>query len=539
MLPREVAQLFAELRRTGNAASHALAGDHRSALAALKLGWQLGLWYYRTFKQPDYRSGPFIPPRAPPQESAELKQALDRLNRVLEDYRARQRDTEQRLRAAEARLREAEDEQAFWEQMASEADQAKATLEARLAAHQAAAAARPGGELAGLIAAANAAQVLELDEVETRKLIDQQLRQAGWEADSERLRHGPGARPAKGRNRAIAEWPTAEGPADYVLFTGLTPLAVVEAKRRNLDVSAALQQAKRYSRGLDPAPELAKPSGPWGGYRIPFAFASNGRPYLRQLATRSGVWFCDLRQPDNLSQALDGWYTPEGLAARLKRDDQAAHQRLAAEPFAYGFALRPYQQAAIQAAKGAIAAGRREMLLAMATGTGKTKTCSALIYRLLKAQRFRRVLFLVGRSALGEQAANAFKDTRMESLQTFADIFGIKELDEQAPVRTPPFTSLPCRAWCGAPCTPPRRPRLPAWINTIAWWWTNATGATCSTASCRTPNWAFAASTTTSPNIAGCWSASMRSRSGSPPPRPCTPQRSSVSPSSPTATGRR
>lgn len=73
------------------------------------------------------------------------------------------------------------------------------------------------------------------------------------------------------------------------------------------------------------------------------------------------------------------------------------------------------------------------MLLAMATGTGKTKTCFALIYRLLKAQRFRRILFLVDRSALGEQAANAFKDTRMESLQTFADTFGIKELDEQTP----------------------------------------------------------------------------------------------------------
>ena len=69
----------------------------------------------------------------------------------------------------------------------------------------------------------------------------------------------------------------------------------------------------------------------------------------------------------------------------------------------------------------------------MATGTGKTKTCIALIYRLLKAKRFRRILFLVDRSALGEQAANAFKDTRMERLQTFADIFGIKELEVQAP----------------------------------------------------------------------------------------------------------
>jgi type I restriction enzyme R subunit len=73
------------------------------------------------------------------------------------------------------------------------------------------------------------------------------------------------------------------------------------------------------------------------------------------------------------------------------------------------------------------------MLLAMATGTGKTKTCIALIYRLLKTKRFRRILFLVDRSALGEQAANAFKDTRMENLNTFAETFGIKELDEQTP----------------------------------------------------------------------------------------------------------
>jgi type I restriction enzyme, R subunit len=102
-------------------------------------------------------------------------------------------------------------------------------------------------------------------------------------------------------------------------------------------------------------------------------------------------------------------------------------------PFNYGFTLRYYQQDAILAVERGIEAGQREMLLAMATGTGKTKTCIALIYRLLKAQRFRRILFLVDRSALGEQAANAFKDTRMESLQTFADTFGIKELEEQTP----------------------------------------------------------------------------------------------------------
>src|SRR6185437_11047781 len=130
---------------------------------------------------------------------------------------------------------------------------------------------------------------------------------------------------------------------------------------------------------------------------------------------------------------LDGWYTPEGLTELLKKDEREADAKLAAKPFDYGFPLRPYQRTAIQTIERGVAEGRRAMLLAMATGTGKTKTCIALIYRFLKTQRFHRVLFLVDRSALGEQAANAFKDTRMENLNTFASIFGIKELEEAAP----------------------------------------------------------------------------------------------------------
>jgi type I restriction enzyme, R subunit len=437
ILPREVAQLFGEVRRAGNAASHAIAGDHRTALATLKITWQLGLWFHRTFRNPSFKSGPFIPPQAPQDESAELRAELTRLNQVLEQDRTAHQETAQRLEAAEARLREAKDEQTFWEQMASEVEAAKAALEQRLAAQQAETTTQPREAVTAFVAAANtAAAAVHLDEAETRKLIDQQLRQAGWTADSATLVYAQGTRPEKNKNLAIAEWPTHSGPADYVLFVGLTPMAVVEAKRQSVDVSAALQQAKRYSRGFTPSPETmlhAENWGPDGAYRIPFAFASNARPFLRQLATRSGIWFCDLRRPDNLSHALDGWYTPEGLTSLLKRDEGRAHAQLKREPFAYGFALRHYQQAAIQATEAAIGRGQRDMLLAMATGTGKTKTSIALIYRLLKAQRFRRVLFLVDRSALGEQAANAFKDTRMESLQTFADIFGIKELDEQKP----------------------------------------------------------------------------------------------------------
>ena len=49
ILPREIAQLFGEVRRAGNAANHAIVGDHRTALAVLKITWQLGVWFHRTF----------------------------------------------------------------------------------------------------------------------------------------------------------------------------------------------------------------------------------------------------------------------------------------------------------------------------------------------------------------------------------------------------------------------------------------------------------------------------------------------------------
>jgi type I restriction enzyme R subunit len=84
--------------------------------------------------------------------------------------------------------------------------------------------------------AAKAAKDINLDEAATRAIIDEQLRDAGWEADTQSLRHGNGTRPIKGRNLAIAEWPTASGPADYALFAGLKLLGVVEAKRRNKNV---------------------------------------------------------------------------------------------------------------------------------------------------------------------------------------------------------------------------------------------------------------------------------------------------------------
>lgn len=398
VLPPDIYQLFGEIRRTGNEANHELYTNREKALNMLKLAWQLAVWFERTFGQTSGIPATFVHPAQPaPAKPPEEKRAtLEHLER---ETQAAQAVTETRLQ----------------EQQSEAGRKAARTLEKYREAAQA------------------ASQQLHLDEPATRQLIDTQLRQAGWEADTINLRYSNGTRPQRGRNLAIAEWPTASGPADYVLFVGLTPLAVVEAKRQNVDVSAALVQARRYSRGFDLDNGMQAAGGPWSGFYIPFAFSSNGRPYLRQMETLSGIWFADLRRPENASHALDGWYTPDGLRELLKRDEDAAHRLLADEPFDYGFELRYYQKDAIRAVEEGVAIGRRALLVAMATGTGKTKTCIALLYRLLKAQRFRRVLFLVDREALGEQAANAFKDTRMEGIQSFADIFGTLELDENTP----------------------------------------------------------------------------------------------------------
>ncbi|WP_255145386.1 type I restriction-modification system endonuclease [Synechococcus sp. ATX 2A4] len=434
LIDGEVAGLFHHLRKRGNNATHALDGDHATALGALKVAWQLGVWFHRTVTDPGFRSGPFRPPQAPPDESEALRAELARLQDELVAFQSQEGALAAQLDAAEAQLLQATQNQQEWERLAEEAEADKAALAAQLRALQTRAAQQPAAERAQLRQAARtAAGAIELDEAATRQLIDAQLRRCGWEADSQTLRYSQGTRPQKNRNLAIAEWPTRSGPADYLLFAGLTPLAAVEAKRVHKDVAGVLPQAQRYCRDFQPSAETELSNegwGPQGGVRLPFAFSSNGRPFLRQLLTRSGIWFRDLRRANNLALPLDGWYSPEGLKELARQDVDRAHGQLRREAFSYGFPLRPYQRRAIEATEAAIGAGQREILLAMATGTGKTKTCEALIYRLLKTGRFRRVLFLVDRSELGTQAADAFKETRMESLQSFADIYGIKELDE-------------------------------------------------------------------------------------------------------------
>jgi len=308
-------------------------------------------------------------------------------------------------------------------------------------------------------AAAAAVDYSRETEAETRERIDAQLRAAGWEVDTQTLRFAAGARPQPGANRAIAEWPTASGPADYAFFVGLTPLGISEAKRHDKDIPARLRQTYRYSRGYNSCGAEKFLGGPWNNFKIPFVFATNGRPYLAQLQEKSGIWFHDLRHGTNHPRALGGWYTPDGLMDLFKADPVAATAALLDTPVDIAD-LHEYQIEAIEKVEATVADGIRAMLVAMATGTGKTRVAIALLYRLIKSGRFQRCLFLVDRETLGDQAGNRFKDVQIENLQTFADIYDIKQLDDIKPdpdtrLHLATIQGMVKRVLCPSPGQPP------------------------------------------------------------------------------------
>ena len=146
---------------------------------------------------------------------------------------------------------------------------------------------------------------------------------------------------------------------------------------------------------------------------------------------QSGVWFWDARTPIKSSFALETWHSPEDLKQKLIVDEVKAEKELKKEPYP-DFANRDYQVNAVKVVEQGLAENKRRMLLAMATGTGKTRLALSLMYRLIKTKRVRRILFLVDRRSLGTQAADALKDTKIENI-AFSDIYDVKEVTDIMP----------------------------------------------------------------------------------------------------------
>jgi len=211
--------------------------------------------------------------------------------------------------------------------------------------------------------------------------------------------------PSQGPYR-IEEYETDNGPADYALCVDGRVLGIVEAKRLSLGPQNALTQAERYSRGA-----TANPFN-FAGFHVPFLYSTNGEV----------IWFHDVRHTLNTSRKVSCFHSPAALVDMLDRNIEAAYHKLATTANDHP-RLRPYQIEANTATEAGIAHRKREMLLAMATGTGKTFTMVNQAYRLMESGVARRVLFLVDRRALAAQAVRAFKSFEPQASLKFDQIY--------------------------------------------------------------------------------------------------------------------
>ncbi len=166
------------------------------------------------------------------------------------------------------------------------------------------------------------------------------------------------------------------------------PVAVVEAKDFKHALSAGLQQAIDYAKALD----------------VPFAYASNGEGFREH----------DFLTGRERDLALDEFPTPEELRARIRAARPASdpiqernQEKIVRQPYysAQNYpSPRYYQRVAINKTLDAIARGRDRLLLVMATGTGKTYTAFQIVWRLLKSDLKRKILYLADRNILVDQS---------------------------------------------------------------------------------------------------------------------------------------
>ncbi len=212
----------------------------------------------------------------------------------------------------------------------------------------------------------------------SRILIDEELRFSGWDLLNPQ--------------QVQFELNTASGRADYLLKDSLgRVLCVLEAKREDLDPYDAKEQARGYAENL----------------KAPFVLLSNGREH----------WFWNYERADQRDAyrierlpslkdleriRLKNLQPPRPLQTEVVRPEYLRSLRA-------DLILRGYQIRALdEIAKGYDNARRRKFLLEMATGTGKTLLCAALIRRFLVTRNAERVLFIVDRIELAKQTMEDF-----------------------------------------------------------------------------------------------------------------------------------
>ncbi len=207
LIPQDVDDILYALRKARNKAVHSGYDSFSECQTLLEMTYNLGVWFMQTYGQWSYEPhGYFIP--------ADNSQQID--------YQAVLQEKEEQISLLMNQL-----------QMVKAPESVSITERVKRSI--------------------SAAEQMALSEKETRYLIDAQLRKVGWEVDTQNLRYSKGTRPQKGKNMAIAEWPTDSkvgdhGYADYALFIGLKLVGIIEAKRMIVDIPSVIDYQGRACR---------------------------------------------------------------------------------------------------------------------------------------------------------------------------------------------------------------------------------------------------------------------------------------------------
>lgn len=224
------------------------------------------------------------------------------------------------------------------------------------------------------------------------KLITPAILQAGWSQSQfrEEVKLTDGRVIVRGKLAARVRNPEVKGGpkrADYVLYAHPNlPIAVVEAKRNTYSVGHGMQQALSYAEMLD----------------APFAFSTNGDGFLLHDLTGQ-------TQPTERELAMSEFPCLDDLwplYQQWRGINKPKIVQLVEQPYySDGSGKKPhyYQRVAINRTIEAIAKGQDRILLVMASGTGKTYTAFQIIWRLWKAKKKKRILFLADRNILIDQ----------------------------------------------------------------------------------------------------------------------------------------
>lgn len=220
----------------------------------------------------------------------------------------------------------------------------------------------------------------EISEAETRKrYIDLVIENEGWTIGEDCI--------PEVEISGITT-PSGKGKADYVLYgDNGVPLAVIEAKKLDIDPLIGKNQAKEYADALEKKYDVR-----------PIIFFTNGLDYY--------IWD-DLNYPERQVSSI---YSKKDLEKLIFRRGNKKPLKNVSTDIKDEITNRVYQKEAVVRVTEALEKGYRKMLLVMATGSGKTRTAASIVDILTRYNWVKNILFLADRTALVKQAKNSFKE---------------------------------------------------------------------------------------------------------------------------------